>query len=140
MFDVELVPVAMSVVWDAAVGTLVGLVVVIVLGGWLWLRWRQRVQVREIIRRRLAAPGRNTPQPELGTPHGVCGACEGREVGMVNNYRRCARCDQIHPECVMMGCHNPTHCSSDEQGEPFVYCDACDAALSEIGRVDEGPE
>lgn len=54
----------------------------------------------------------------------------------VNVFNRCLTCGSVHPECRTADCHNPTHCPPDERGEPFTYCDTCDAAMADTdGRA-----
>jgi len=37
----------------------------------------------------------------------------------------CPTCADIHPAC--RDCGAATRCPSDEVGQPFIYCDGCDA-------------
>ena len=50
----------------------------------------------------------------------------------VNDFGRCLNCGGVHPTCRTPGCNNPTHCPPDEPGEPFVYCDRCDADMGAV--------
>ena len=50
----------------------------------------------------------------------------------VSSFHRCLNCGDVHPECKTANCHNPTHCSPDEPGEPFIFCDECDAAMADV--------
>jgi hypothetical protein len=44
----------------------------------------------------------------------------------------CANCGKEHQPCP---CGNPTYCPPEEPGEPFHYCDKCDAAIEAAERL-----
>lgn len=51
---------------------------------------------------------------------------------LVDDCGRCLNCGRVHPPCAMPGCNNRTHCPHDEHGEPFLYCDSCDAGMANL--------
>jgi len=162
MFELEAAGSALrSTLWDVAIVVLVvGMVVLAVVTCWWVMReCRRWVRDREVIRRRLTPDGlaeslhptdctcMRCGQPmegdELGFPHGVCVDCrkqaERIAEAVAEAHRcpcqgcsECPTCGEIHPECSMVGCHNPTHCPPDEPGEPFTLCDSCDAEMADI--------
>lgn len=50
----------------------------------------------------------------------------------VNDFGRCPNCGEVHPLCASPYCRNPTHCPPDEPGEPFRFCDSCDAQFADV--------
>jgi hypothetical protein len=48
------------------------------------------------------------------------------------NRFTCANCGKEHQPCP---CGNPTYCPPEEPGEPFHYCDKCDAAIEAAERL-----
>lgn len=39
----------------------------------------------------------------------------------------CPNCGDSHPSCSRPGCHNSTICPPDDMGEPFSWCEICEA-------------
>lgn len=45
-------------------------------------------------------------------------------------HGECPTCRKSHPSCTI--CGQPTRCPQDEPGEPFAWCDECDAKIAGV--------